>query len=465
MFSSQEMQLFSDLWKSVGMEITIFAVTLTCALCLRWLSPAPQGKKIAFSKKAPPGPPERRQHRNEMRRTPSDIFEDAMEGLLDWQSASGVPSTRILSLYSELRQTLRATGQTLSEVASTKQRANDFYSSLVQLVIRTGKSNMLTLIMDDMADQGVSRTIQFYESVMKQLAVQKQFRAALGVYDKLVTDGLETSTVTYSCLVRFATEVGDLSRAKIFFEKLASLTTPSIRAYMTILSVHSKRQDWHSAVDVIHDMVDRGVPVDSLALNMALSTGVAADKVSEIQDLLAEAESMTPFVPDVVSYNTVIKAAAQRADYTDSLKLMQRMLRHNVQPNIITYNTVMDAAVRAGKPAEAWKKFEEMRKLRFHTDKFTCSILVKASARLICHEKEEAVDRILKLLDDFDHCLSFALKTNLYSNVAEAVAKADLQKEMLKVVAQMRSKGVNTAPVLQKSMVSALLRHSEQEYK
>lgn len=31
-----------------------------------------------------------------------------------------------------------------------------------------------------------------------------------GVYDRLVEDGLETTAITYSCLIRFAAEAGSL---------------------------------------------------------------------------------------------------------------------------------------------------------------------------------------------------------------------------------------------------------------
>ena len=55
------------------------------------------------------------------------------------------------------------------------------------------------------------------------------------MYDRLASDGLEPSAVTCSCLISFAAEVGELQRAIGFYEKLASISTPSIRAYMTIL--------------------------------------------------------------------------------------------------------------------------------------------------------------------------------------------------------------------------------------
>jgi len=382
---------------------------------------------------------------------------EAVECLQDWQDCNGRPANKVLSLYSELRQVLRAAGRTLADVAaSSKYRPTDFYFSLVQLVIRVGKHNLLTMIIDDMAHQGIPRSLAFYESAMKQLAVQKQHGMALRIYDKLVEDGLDTSAVTYSCLVRFASEVGDLSRAKEFFDKLSSLTTPSIRAYMTILSVHHKRQDWPASLATIRDMKQRGVPVDGLALNVALSTGVAADQVTAVEHLLTEAEGMSPFVPDVVSYNTTLKAFAQRFDYDSAGQILKRMQLKKVAPNAITYNTIMDAAVRAGQPAEAWKRLQEMREQGLKPDKFSCSILVKALMKHGTSLRAEAIDAALALLEEADPCLDKTLRTTLYNNVAEFVVKSELKDSLLKVMSQMRSKQVNPSPALQKSMFTAL---------
>merc|ERR1719284_1549013 len=112
---------------------------------------------------------------------------------------------------------------------------------------------------------------------MKLLAGKRQHPLALDVYDRLVADGHEPSAVTCSCLINFAAEVGDQDRAISFFEKLSSISTPSIRACMTVLRVHAKRQDWESSLATLRQMKRRGVDPDSLVLNFALATGVAAD--------------------------------------------------------------------------------------------------------------------------------------------------------------------------------------------
>lgn len=468
MISPENLQFLSDLWRNVGLELIIFGVTLVCALALRGFSSkqslgSKQGLLPRVKKAAAFEPPQdERLHESQrdssrLGRTASAILDEAMECLREWQGGSGRPASKVLALYSELRSVLRGEKKAMQEATrGSRHRPADFYNGLVHLIIRTGKHNLLNMVIDDMIHQKVPRCLAFYESAMKQLATQKQFRQALNVYDRLLEDGLETTTITYSCLVRFAVEVGELGRAKEFFEKLSSLTTPSIRAYMTILSVHNKRQDWSGAVATIHDMKSRGVQIDSLALNVTLSTGVAADKVSEVQDLLSEAELMDPFVPDVVSYNTVVKAFSQRGDYAEACKMLQRMQQNGVKPNSITFNTVMDAAVRSGKLKEAWGKLQEMQDAGYKPDKFSCSILVKALSKSPMPLEEAIVDRALALLERCDRSLDMTLKTTLYHNVADATVKADLASSMLKAATQMRSKGIASPPGLQRCMVTAL---------
>jgi len=461
MLSPDQLQFLAEFWRSVGLEVIIFAVTLACAFALRALSPQQsKAKKQASRKKDFPvestkadvarGPERLRDDApapSESGRSAAAVLDEAMDCLQEWQGGNGQPASRVLALYSELRGVIRRTQKCMQDATrASRHRPCDFYSGLVHLIIRTGKHHLLNMVIDDMIHQKVPRSLAFYESAMKQLATQKQFRQALSIYDRLAQDGLETSTITYSCLVRFAAEVGELGRAKEFFDKLASITTPSIRAYMTVLSVHNKRQDWSSAAATIHDMKSRGVPVDGLALNVALSTGVAADKVTEVQDLLSQAEEMTPFVPDVVSYNTVVKAYSQRGNYAEACKVVERMRKNGVKPNAITFNTVMDAAVRGGRPEEAWRKLEQMKDAGYKPDKFSCSILVKALTKSGSSLQEDAVDRALALLEQNDRNLDMTLKMSLYNNIAEASSKAGFAAALRKVKAQMCSKGVTSAP-------------------
>merc|ERR1719253_1882019 len=90
----------------------------------------------------------------------------------------------------------------------------------------------------------------------------------------MVSDGLHPSPDTLSCLISFAVEVKEFDRALGFFERLSEVATPSLRAYMTVLRVHSNGNDWPRSVALLEDMRRRNVPIDAPVLNIVLAIGV-----------------------------------------------------------------------------------------------------------------------------------------------------------------------------------------------
>merc|ERR1719359_1035902 len=130
---------------------------------------------------------------------------------------------------------------------------------------------------------------------------------------------------------------------------------------------------------MFQDMRQKKVPIDSLALNIILSTGVAAGELEAARQLLDEAQrSLSPPAADVVSYNTVLKGYAQNGDHAQALGMLDAMTVHGLTPNAITFNTTIDAAVRGSKTEDAWRVFGQMRTASISPDKFTCSILMKS---------------------------------------------------------------------------------------
>merc|ERR1719396_196296 len=150
---------------------------------------------------------------------------------------------------------------------------------------------------------------------------------------------------------------------------------------MVVLRVHSRRQDWDSSLAALRQMQSLGVSADSLALNIVLATGVAADKLEAVQELIAETRNYSTPIADVVSYNTLIKGCAQRGYAKMATQAVEDMQRYNLKPNAITLNPCMDAAVRGSRLDLAWDTVDSMRKCNLCPDKFSCSILVKGLAK------------------------------------------------------------------------------------
>jgi len=446
--------MMTHVWDILGTEIVIFAVTVMCSLILNSVSRKPEpGTHMSFSMVIPDGVIAKSSTQPKTRQTaathsfnnckspdgglpPWHIIDQVVDGIRDqgWRSCA----QRALETY----RGLQACGVSISEAATrSKHGPSQFYFAVVQSAIRVGQPELVESIIDDMVKQGIWRSLAFYESAMKLLAGQKHYRLALATYGRLVADGLEPSTVTRSCVINFAVEIGDLNGAITFFDELAEVETPPIRSYMSLLRVHAKRKDWTSSAKVIRDMQHRGAKLDSVALNVALSTGVCADQLEGMEDLVAEADHNRPPFSDIVSYNTLIKGYAQRGDADGAINVLGRLRRRGLLPTSITFNTTMDAAIRGQQRTKAWGVLQEMRDAGMRPDKITCSILVKGLTKSASPDNFKDT---LALLSEVGPACGMMLRTTLYHVVLEAASQAGKREMMMQTFTQMQQ--INVVP-------------------
>jgi pentatricopeptide repeat protein len=376
----------AELLQSVGVELTIFAVSIVFALTFRGSA---FGKQIggcqASMNAARPNPSRADNGRsgspgggkksaaaitpaNPVRQSHQEVNELAQKVDCMINCASKRQSAEALAMYKEMK----ANGEykAIKDLARlSRKRPTDVFTMLVQCAGSVGRPELVEVLLDDMTAAQIERPLAFYESTMKMLASKKCYKEAMAVCSRLEADGLEPSPVTLSCLISFAVEIGEADRAIGFFERLAACSMPSIRAYMTIFRVHSRRQDWTKSLALIRDMQNRQAPIDSLVLNIALSTAVAAASSTHSTavaacQLDAAKALLTDFatigLADVVSYNTVLKGLAQQKAAEQALSLLEEMCKTGVKPNSITFNTTIDAAVRSEQISDAWLVLTKM---------------------------------------------------------------------------------------------------------
>jgi pentatricopeptide repeat protein len=473
-----------DLWSSLGPELVIFVVTVIFALAFQGTSRhlfQRKQKKVLEGKPQDEPPP--REFSAQPPTSSTSSASNVGQRVQPWRGASqaggnqarqkspaeqvdaifaltkGTPSqaaaSQVLQLYSELRLKVGLRSETCVAHAPTEAQerfsselrghtALDLFTILVQAAVRAQQAHLVERLIADMVALNVHRPVSFYESTMKQLAGQKQHRLALAVYDRLSTDGLEPSVVTYSCLIHFAADVGQTDRALEFFEKLRLLSTPSIRAYMTVLRLFAQRSDWPSALATYRDMQSRGAPVDNLAFNIVLSVGISADKMAEAEAFLFEGEEKGEVKPDLVSYNTVVKGFARRSDVKSVRRLLARACEAGHTPNAITYNTLLDALVRSHTTSsEVVCALDEMRNAGHTPDKFTCSILVRAVA---LHPTSRNLSATLKALAEANAQLDERSMASHYNALLEAANSISEDLLSMQCKTMMRERGIAVNP-------------------
>jgi len=469
--------VLSALWDAVGVEIMIFSLTLFAGLTVRtlalfqvkakkWVHEEGTRSQIVQQQSCEESRvPETREpfRRVPLRAAsvaqPKENCQPQKSGLIDSiyrlaKDRPGCPqsSLGVVDMYQSLKRN-HGDFRIGDLIRPSKISPSSFFTLVVQSVLRANRHELLEEVLQDMADQRVERTLCFYESIMKQLAGQKQLRLALRIHDRLVAEGLEPSAVSYSCLISFAAEVGEVSRAVGFFDRLSELTTPSIRAYMTMLKMYSKMLNWPASLNIFRDMQHRGVRVDTLALNVLLGTGVSTGKISEVEALVTEAGLMVPSPLDAVSYNTLMKGYVQNTDVAKAIDVMKRMQRQGLAPSSVTFHTAMDASVRSSHQAPAWHLLEMMRAAGMTPDNYTCSILVKGLSR------ESTPDRVkvcLEILHDGQKSCTACLQGTLYNAVLEAAISCGDESLVTQVVEEMKRHSVAPVGAKQKQLAQIL---------
>jgi len=460
------------LWQSVCFELTFFVVTVALAVIFRGASFV--GKQTRFSKTKNISKPKlihadhaeavagnegsqvgnRRQTKqcpsSAQAFAPSDCMSQKVDSMISY--ASRRRAADAIAIYEEIK----ATGDNgaLEDVLRCGKRCPlDVFNLLVQCAVRVGRPDLMLRFLDDMTRAGFERPLALYETIMKVLASKKCYKEALSVCSLLEADGLEPSPVTLSCLVSFAVEVGESDRAISFFERLGAVSMPSIRAYMTILRVYSKQQNWPKSLALVRDMQHRRAPIDSLVLNIVLSTGVAAGQLDAAKELLKELSLVG--IADVISYNTVLKGCAQQKDGNYALKLLDEMGQAKVTPNAISFNTAMDAAIRSSRVTDAWQALSRMIGAGLSPDKFTCTTLIKGLPKGAT-SLQLAV--ILDILRGVTTECDPSLCSSLFRSVIEATARVNDPGLTARALAQMREQQVILPPQEYQRLLQVLLR-------
>lgn len=370
------------------------------------------------------------------------------------QCASRRQAADALALYEDLKATNEKSAWQ-DALKFGKHRPVEVFNMLVQCAGRVRQPELVEIFLDEMTSAGIDRPLAFYESTMKMLASAKCYKTAMSVCDRLEADGLEPSPVTLSCLVSFAVELGDSDRAISFFNRLSACSTPSIRAYMTILRVYSRCQNWPKSLALLRDMQNRRAKIDCLVLNTVLSTGVAAGQLEAAKTLLEEFSHIG--IADVISYNTLMKGLAQQKAGGRALSLLDQMCSAGLRPNAITFNTAIDAAVRSARLTDAWNMLARMVDAGVNPDKFTCTTLMKGLASgATSHQLSTILDLLRNVREECDAALS----SSLFRSVIEAAAKVNDPDLTARAVAQMRDQQVMLPAQEYQRLLQVLMRDS-----
>lgn len=228
-----------------------------------------------------------------------------------------------------------------------------------------------------------------YNTLMKAYANARQIDSCFDLYSRMqrMTDqGAGPSAVSFGILLDACIDAGKFDEAKQIFEDLRHSNVPlNVIHYTTLLKGLARAGHLDDATQVLEDM--RGTPDTQ---------------------------------PDLITYSTVVKALSDQGRTNDAMRVIELMLDQNIKPDGIILNIVLTScAVHAMAPERVTHVFQWLRRHGLQITTATLSILIKAFS------KTKAWEVTLDLLDAAPTSLEFSPPPRLYTQLAQACARAE----------------------------------------
>lgn len=188
-------------------------------------------------------------------------------------------------------------------------------------------------------------------------------------------------------MIKAAVEGGRQSLARHLFQESKN---PDVMNVMSMIRSAGRDRDIAKALSLLAEL-QRTSELDATTYNCALEACVACGDRKAAEDLMQKMTKAGHV--DVVSYNTYVKLLLAVQDHTQVKLTLEDMRRRGIQPNVVTYNSLIKASQQNAR--QSWRLVQEMLRAGLEPDAFTCSIL---AAGLRHSPTSQGLDQILELM-------------------------------------------------------------------
>ena len=109
-----------------------------------------------------------------------------------------------------------------------------------------------------------------------------------------------------------------------------------------LISLYGKSGMFENAQKVFDEMPERNVQRTVLSFNALLAACVNSKKFDLVGGVFLEMPKKLAVEPDLVSYNTVIKAFCEAGSFDSALSVLDEMEKKGLKPDVISFNTVLN---------------------------------------------------------------------------------------------------------------------------
>ncbi|XP_027347371.1 pentatricopeptide repeat-containing protein At1g55890, mitochondrial-like [Abrus precatorius] len=127
-----------------------------------------------------------------------------------------------------------------------------------------------------------------------------------------------------------------------------------------LISLYGKAGMYRHAHKLFDELPQRNCERTVLSLNALLAAYVHSMKHGSVERLFRDLPNQLKIEPDLVSYNTFIKALCEMGSFDSALSVLKEMEDKGVNPDLITFNTLLDGLYSKGRFEDGEKLWGQM---------------------------------------------------------------------------------------------------------
>ncbi|XP_009602451.1 pentatricopeptide repeat-containing protein At3g13150-like [Nicotiana tomentosiformis] len=238
--------------------------------------------------------------------------------------------------------------------------ASSLYRRLHDVFTKTAKPQVLTAIADVK-----SKVPQPVKAISKPESSKEQtFQSLIRKFKQdSKNPKFRRSYQKYASFVRRLIQSEQFSGIQDIFEhQKVYPEIKSERFVVRFISLYGKAGMFEHAQKLFDEMPDLDCERTVMSFNALLGACVNSKKYDKIREIFREFPGKLAIEPDVVSYNTVIKAFSEMGSPHSAVLLIEEMEKNGIDPDVITFNTLLDAFYKNNKFSEAEKMWILMEK-------------------------------------------------------------------------------------------------------
>lgn len=256
------------------------------------------------------------------------------------------------------------------------------FNSLFVILLQRGRTGMAYELFDEMLKTyGVTPDTFTFNILIKGFCRNSKVDQGFRFFKEMSRVGCEPDVVTYNTLVDGLCRSGKARIAhnvvKGMLKKSVDLN-PNVVTYTTLIRGYCGKQEITEALDLLKEMVDRGLKPNEITYNTLIQGLCEAQKLDKIKDILEGTLGGGHFVPDACTFNTLMNAHCSAGNVDEAMKIFKKMAELKVQSNSATYSILIRSFCQMRDFEKAEKLLDELEKKEILLHDDGCRPLVAA---------------------------------------------------------------------------------------